>query len=221
MYNPRRIFERPLPALPEIGQNHGEVNEAPVLNDVAGDEVDASDGVLLLNEPEPIAPLHDENGIDDDVVPIIENIEVIIIESDDEDVEPSESKQDILPRVKVENLDLSAIQIILNGEANGIIVEPPRAVAAEPVHRTDAALPVDLSMRSRSNEVAAAALQNQAAETPPVQADPSDANEIVFLSPSKPRRAKLESDDLSALIPYTKNGRTYIAQVVSFLYLMQ
>lgn len=168
-----------------------------------------NDAVVAYNEvvPLPNEPLHGEqlpnhnndhanHAIEDavdDIMPIEEHVDVIIIDSDDENVDPVDSKPDILPRVKVENGDLAAIEMILNNRANQMNAVPVIEHGTEPIG-------VGVPGTSGVNAVAAASAAQQE------QAGPSGLNEIAFMkTPPKPRRAKLESDDFSGRIPYAIN----------------
>lgn len=142
--------------------------------------------------------------------------DIISIDSDDEEprdaAEPRESKLDIVPRVKIEDRDRTAIQNIMSG---GREFGWPRQAA-----------PVDHSKPSCSNASVAAAqnqttsaLQQQATEEVPgpsglnsnarASVDESEravSQAIFFLkTPPKPKRAKLEPDDFSGQIPYAQN----------------
>lgn len=168
-----------------------------------------NDAVVAYNEvvPLPNEPLHGEqlpnhnndhanHAIEDavdDIMPIEEHVDVIIIDSDDENVDPVDSKPDILPRVKVENGDLAAIEMILNNRANQMNAVPVIEHGTEPIG-------VGVPGTSGVNAVAAASAAQQE------QAGSSGLNEIAFMkTPPKPRRAKLESDDFSGRIPYAIN----------------
>lgn len=261
LYNPRRLFERPLPL--NLQSQNDAVNEMPDQNDdhemsaafaddamlpngplveldeqvpnqnEAGAIVELINGDILLpnanvpldgigdldeqmpNQNEAVfactevvtlpneslhgeqSPNHNNDGsIDDagdDIMPIEEHVDVVIIDSDDENLAPVDSKPDILPRVKVENGDMAAIEIILNNRANQMNAVPVITHGTEPIG-------VGVPGTSGVNAVTAATGAQQE------QTGPSGLNEIACMkTPPKPRRAKLESDDFSGRIPYALN----------------
>lgn len=215
------VFEIQLPPIIQIEQNHPQMhfqndiaganahvdgNDAlqddhEDQNDIADAELAANESALILNAMQP------QNEIDNDVVPINEIIDVIIIENDDEDVEPADSKQNILPRVKVEESDLAAIEIILNGGVNERNVAP------------EAVIPQNQVVAAAQNQVTAAEIgmpgPSGIHEQPAQLAESSDSKEVVFMnSPPKPRQAKLEHDDFSGKIPHAKNVCSYYVSTI-------
>lgn len=59
-----------------------------------------------------------QNEDDEEVIPIADKVEIIEIFSDDDDLYPPDTKEAILPQVKVENCDITAIDKLLNDRAS-------------------------------------------------------------------------------------------------------
>lgn len=73
---------------------------------------DENNEVQLQRENEDI------DGAEDEVIPVADKVEIIEIFSDDEDLCPPDTKEAILPQVKVENCDITAIDKLLIDRAS-------------------------------------------------------------------------------------------------------
>lgn len=170
--NQPRIQE--VPAEP-IDENEIEPNDAaPIAQDI----IDA--------EPILLAPNNDA-----DVVCNQEEVECIVIESDDEDITNEENAASLAPsdvkleRVKVEDQDMAAIQILIHG----------RDVMANVNQHGDATLH---AVNEPANEA-------------------SGDDDVVFFSHPPPAVfAKCECDDISGFVPFTTNVSNM--SVNTFLY---
>lgn len=65
VYNPRRVHERPLPQIIRLEQNLNEaiVEQNQVENDIPEVAAHVNEGVMLPNEPQAVAHLHEQNDV--------------------------------------------------------------------------------------------------------------------------------------------------------------
>lgn len=161
------------------------------------------------NEPEAEPSIEQQDVFVDDIVLMDIEIDVIVIESDDENAEPAESKVDVLPRVKVESSDLAVFEVILNGQINKANATQEDHTAPNPQHQPAALLPeAFIGQPGPSSSMAAATATEPQDEVVGAQdiVGSSDSKEVFFnKTPPKPRQAKLERDDFSGKIPYIEN----------------
>lgn len=183
--------------------------EMEIENDVAVDD-DHNNSTLRAAED-----TSDDNNSYEDVRPVDEVIETIVIDSDDDNYpEREDSKLNIVPRVKIEDRDRTAIENIMsNGRASAqqnqaIIVDHPgpscsNAAVSAPQNQTTSAL-----QQQATEAVAGPSGLNSNARASADESVRTDSNAILFSkTPPKPRRAKLEPDDFSGQIPYAQNVR--------------
>lgn len=144
---------------------------------------------------------------DNDVLPLIEEIDIIEIPSDEEDVDAEDKKEPVLPQVKIENRDLAAIDILINGRVNqqkpaaqqeshigmpgpSTAVVPPNLVPT-PIEIAQVELPVDVNSGS-------------AAAVDPIQVY-KDEEDFMGTTCPKAIVAKIEPDDFSGGVPFISN----------------
>lgn len=234
--NPQQVNEQHVPidleieAVPilQFDQNpiYAQENDvaAPVIIQNEANRVDEQHvPIELVNDAVPIHqpdqnsnanPLQ-EDGMeeaDNDVVPVIEEMEIIEVSSGEEDVDPEDTKEAVLPQVKVENHDLAAIDIIINGRVNqqkpaapqesyigvpgpSTAVVPPSAVAPNLVPNAIEIAQVELPVD---------AIPDLAAAVDPIQVY-KDEEDFVETTCPKAIVAKIEPDDFSGGVPFISN----------------
>lgn len=170
-----------IPAEP-MDLNEDEVGAVAIAQDAANENI-AEPNMLAVN-----------NG--EEVVFFQEEVEYIVIESDDEDFVTGENASDQTPaivkleRVKVEDQDLAAIQILIHGK---------NSVANARQHGDTAPPATDMAV----NIAAIEAVDNQQELLANASNDDDD---VVFMSQPPPGVfAKCERDDISGYVPYTTN----------------
>lgn len=136
------------------------------------------------------------NGLDDDVV-VIENIDIIVIDSGDDDDELADRKPNILAQVKIENRDLEAIQNILAA----------RRTLSDDITAAGSANEPSIELATvQPTQIATADLVNAPSTSAAAVAVNELFNEGFFPGELPvPKKAKIEPDDFSGGIPFIKN----------------
>lgn len=186
--------------------------EIEIENDVAVDDDLHNNSTLRAAED-----MSDENNCYGDISVIDEVIETIVIDSDDDNyAEPEDSKLNIVPRVKIEDRDRTAIENIMSSgrtsapqnQATTVDHSGPscsNAAVAAPQNQTTSPLQ---QQQQTTEAVPGPSGLNSNARASVNESVRAGSNAILFSkTPPKPRRAKLERDDFSGQIPYAQNVR--------------